>query len=520
MEHISLSPNSNELPSHYADRLSKYYSLKTEKSHKKELGQFFTPLALSNFISSFSSINKKTIKILDPGCGTCILSCSLIEKLSENKKLKEIHLTTYEIDLKLNVLTAAVLSYLNEWLARKGKQISINHRSVDFIHENFLAIDYPAKEKFDIIISNPPYFKISKKDERKEMFRTMSSGQVNIYAVFVAISANMLKANGELIFIIPRSFASGEYFKAFRKIFFSKVQIGKIHLFNSRKEAFKENDVLQENLIIKGQKVDSIELKKKIIISQSYGLKDIHTSRIKQYSYAELINMKSDEMFLHLPNTEEQEEIMKLLKAQKNNLTTLGYKVSTGPIVYFRKKQFLESCKTDNSAPLYWLDNVKKFKIDHPMNGKSKEQFFKINKDSKSVLVDNKNLVLVRRFSSKDDSSRIITAYHLKKSFNKYKKIGIENKLNYITKQNGSLTINEALGISSILNSYIYDEYFKTFNGNTQVSASELRKIPFPSKDIIIKIGKKVSRLNKVEQTKVNTIVSIELLEKTSNEEN
>jgi adenine-specific DNA-methyltransferase len=514
MEHTSLSPNINELPSHYAERLSKYYSLKTEKSHKKELGQFFTPLVLSNFISSFSSINKNKIKILDPGCGTCILSCSLIEKLAENKKLKEIHLTTYEIDPKLNVHTAAILCYLNDWLIAKGKILNINHRSVDFIHENFLAIDSPPQEKFDIIISNPPYFKISKEDERKEMFKTLSSGQVNIYAVFVAISANMLNTNGELIFIIPRSFASGEYFKVFRKIFFSKIQIEKIHLFNSRKDAFSEDEVLQENLIIKGRKVGRVGLREKIIISQSNGLMDIGTSKIKEYPYLQLINLKSDEKFLHLPNSEEQEKIMKLLKTQKNNLTSLGYKVSTGPIVYFRKTEFLQKEKKRNSVPLYWLDNVKKFNIEHPLNGKSKEQFFANNEDSKPVLIDNRNLVLVRRFSSKDDSSRLIAAVHSKKASNIYSKIGVENKLNYITKVDGNITISEALGITSLLNSYIYDEYFKTFNGNTQVSASELKKIPFPETSTIKFIGSRVSRLSKKNQEKINNIVSKALLEK------
>lgn len=513
MEHTSLSPYIDELPSHYSERLSKYYSLKTEKSHKKELGQFFTPLALSNFISSFSSINKNKVKILDPGCGTCILSCSLIESLAEIKKLKEIQLTTYEIDPKLNVHTAAVLSYLNDWLIEKGKFLSINHRSVDFIHENFLAIDLQPKEKFDIIISNPPYFKISKQDERKEMFKTLSSGQLNIYAVFVAISANMLNTNGELIFIIPRSFASGEYFKAFRKIFFSKIQIEKIHLFNSRKEAFSDDEVLQENLIVKGRKVDKVNSKMKISISQSNGLKDISTSKIKEYPYLQLINLKSDEKFLYLPNSEEQERVMKLLRTQKNNLAILGYKVSTGPIVYFRKKEFLQKEKEKNSVPLYWLDNIAKFKISHPMNGKSKEQFFRNDENSNSVLVENGNFVLVRRFSSKDDSARLIAAAHLKKTSTHYAKIGIENKLNYITKKNGKLGELEAIGITSLLNSYIYDEYFKAFNGNTQVSASELKKIPFPTKSIIIRIGRKVSRMPYFEQVRVNSIVSNALLE-------
>lgn len=513
MQHISLLPSVSELPSYYAQRLSKYYSSKTEQEHKKELGQFFTPLILSSFITSFSTLTKNKIKILDPGCGTCILSCSLIEKLSESEKIKIIELTTYEIDTKLNVHTAVSLSYLHDWLFKKNIILKINHRSVDFINENSDAINSVSNQRHDIIISNPPYFKISKHDERKKLFKTLSNGQLNIYAVFLSISANMLNNNGELIFIIPRSFASGDYFKKFREIFFSKIQIDKIHLFISRKDAFGEDKVLQENIIIKGRKVKKIDFGKKIKVSQSNGIKDIDACNVKEFLYTQVIDINSEEKFLHLPNSNEQEMVMQLLKEQTYNLNSLGYKVSTGPIVYFRKTKFLQKEKDDNSVPLYWLDNIKKYSITHPMNGKSKEQFIKYTEKSNSVLINNSNLVLVRRFSSKDDSSRLVAALHLKKTFPEYEKIGIENKLNYIIKKEGKLSLYEALGICSILNSNIYNEYFKTFNGNTQVSASELRKIPFPKIPIIESIGRRVSRLSEKNQEKINNIVSKALLE-------
>lgn len=513
MKQFSLPAPNNELPSLYAERLSTYYASKTTQHHKKELGQFFTPLPLSNYIASFSSIARTKIKILDPGCGTCVLSCSLIEKLIENPKIKSIELTTYEVDPKLNIYAAASLSYLEDWLSKKNVTLKVNHRRVDFVSANALAIDRPNNNRFDVIISNPPYFKISKRDERKKLLRPLSNGQLNIYAVFVSISINMLNDNGELIYIIPRSFASGEYFKTFRNILFSKIQITDIHLFESRKDAFSADAVLQENVILKGNRVNKINSKKEIRVSQSRGLKDISHSFKKKYLYSQLINNKSEEKFLYLPNTEEQEEIMTLIRKQKNNLSSLGYKISTGPIVYFRKREFLQKEKQNNSAPLYWLDNIRKFNIQHPMNGKSKEQFFRIDEKSNSVLIKNKNVVIVRRFSSKDDSARLIAAAHLKKSSSNYEKIGIENKLNYITKINSNLSTYETIGITALLNSYIYDEYFKTFNGNTQVSASELRKLPFPSSEVIIDIGKRISRLILLDQTKVDGIICNALMQ-------
>lgn len=68
-----------ELPSEFADRLGILYNLQTNLKHKKDNGQFFTPIEIANLMASFCNYSNSKIKILDPGCGTAILSCALIE---------------------------------------------------------------------------------------------------------------------------------------------------------------------------------------------------------------------------------------------------------------------------------------------------------------------------------------------------------------------------------------------------------------------------------------------------------
>ncbi len=105
------------------------------------------------------------------------------------------------------------------------------------------------KKKYDLIISNPPYFKISKSDERAIIAKSIVHGQPNIYSIFLMTSAKLLTKNGEMIYIIPRSFASGPYFRLFREQFFKEILLKNIHIFNSRRKAFKRDKVLQENII-------------------------------------------------------------------------------------------------------------------------------------------------------------------------------------------------------------------------------------------------------------------------------
>ena len=100
-----------------------------------------------------------------------------------------------------------------------------------------IALD-KHKESFDYIISNPPYFKLSKDDKRVKLLQNLVKGQPNIYSFFMAVSVNLLKKYGELIFIVPRSFASGQYFNSFRDYFFSHINLNFVHLFKSRSENF------------------------------------------------------------------------------------------------------------------------------------------------------------------------------------------------------------------------------------------------------------------------------------------
>jgi adenine-specific DNA-methyltransferase len=70
--------------------------------------------------------------------------------------------------------------------------------------------------------------------------------------------------------------------------------------------------------------------------------------------------------------------------------------------------------------------------------------------------------------------------------------IGVENKLNYIYRPKGHLSRTEVMGIAALLNSNLFDTYFRTFNGNVNVSATELRAMPLPPLETIKEIGKKL----------------------------
>jgi len=498
------------VPSILADNLGCQYSKKVDAKIKKELGQFFTPRPIAKLMASFSSFNGENISILDPGCGTSILSCCLIESLVEkNKNIRKIELTVYETDINAAELACTVLNYLKEWLSEQKVSFTYNLITTDFILDNAKSLRTEPSVLFDIIISNPPYFKMAKEDPRVIASPELVSGQPNIYSLFMGISSRMLKKDGEMIFITPRSFASGNYFRAFRNFWFDSIVLTKVHLFVSRTSTFQKDKVLQELVITKACCKKSEFNNTDVTLSSCEGLNDIDDLIIKKCSVNELISLDSTEKILHLPSNRKEEKVLSLVKLWNNSLLDFDIHISTGKVVSFRAIKYIHDKYGDNVnlAPLFWLHNVNKMILEWPLNLMGKGQYLIDNGDTKSILIPNRNYILLRRFSTKDDKSRLIAAPYFC-NHTTAKNIGIENKVNYIYRKNGHLDRSEVAGLCGLLNSTLFDTYFQIFNGNVNVSATELREMRFPKIDDIRAIGNKIILSNDYSMPNVNSIVN------------
>jgi len=134
-------------------------------------------------------------------------------------------------------------------------------------------------------------------------------------------------------------------------------------------------------------------------------------------------------------------------------------------------------------------------------------QYIKVQDKSKSILIPNRNYILLRRFSSKDDKNRLIAAPYFC-NFVEADYIGVENKVNYIYRPKGHLERNEVVGLCALLNSTLFDSYFRIFNGNVNVSATELREMPLPPLATIKEIGNNVILSNDFSVENTNQMVS------------
>ncbi|HET8797805.1 MAG TPA: Eco57I restriction-modification methylase domain-containing protein, partial [Thermoanaerobaculia bacterium] len=387
------------------------------------------------------------------------------------------------------------LSYAARWLEGRGVRCSFTVHRTDFVLANAARLTghlfAGSRDAYDIAIANPPYFKLQKQDPRAVAASEIVHGQPNIYAIFMAIMASLLAPDGTMVTITPRSFTSGDYFRRFREFLFANVVPEALHLFTSRREAFRDDDVLQENVVLRARR-GSPRRGARVAITTSAGVRDLAERATRVVALQSVIDRKSRDLAVHIPASAIEDDVLAVVRSWPHTLQSLRLHVATGPVVAFRATRFLRAGGDETTVPLLWLQHVRPMQVTWPATT-SKRQHIVSCEESARLLLPNRTCVIMRRFSAKEEHRRIVAAPLFERAL-PGDRIGLENHLNYIHRPKGTMSREETVGLAALLNSVLVDRYFRISNGNTQVSAAELRKLPLPSMDLLEEIGRAIER--------------------------
>jgi adenine-specific DNA-methyltransferase len=71
-------------------------------------------------------------------------------------------------------------------------------------------------------------------------------------------------------------------------------------------------------------------------------------------------------------------------------------------------------------------------------------------------------------------------------------RVAFENHLNYYHLRGTGLPKAVAKGLAAFLNSTLVDSYFRQFSGHTQVNATDLRSLRYPSWEKLVALGRRI----------------------------
>ena len=468
-----------------------HISSKLNLEQQSQLGQFLTPAPIARFMAKQFSNLSGDVSLLDPGAGIGALTAAFVERLLTNpSQVNSCHITAYEIEAHFILPLKQCLIECCEALENKGIKAEYKIYESSFINscsDQNLPL-FTTDSSFTHAILNPPYKKIKSRSVEKKILLANGIDTVNLYSAFVWLTLKQLVEKGEIVAITPRSFCNGVYFRPFRKAFLEEMGLDKIHIFESRSAAFTEDKVLQENIIYHAIKTKNKPNYVKITTNFENNLNDF--VEFRNVPYSGVVEHNDYESFIYIITNSLEDSLRIQMRRFSSTLDEIGLEVSTGRVVDFRLKSALSNCLHEQSVPLLYPEVMKTGKVLFPPNNPRKAIAIKRNNDTEKWLVPKGCYVLTKRFSAKEEKRRVVAA--VCSPFDA-PLLGIENHLNYYHAKGEGINPELAQGLAAFLNSTLFDKYFRQFSGHTQVNATDLRRIKYPGKDDLIKLGKQVS---------------------------
>lgn len=491
---------------------------------KSSLGQFFTGAPICLFMASLFDEIEGNIELLDPGCGPGSLTAAFTDEAIAREKLESLALHAFDVEERISPFARETLSICESKASCEGIDVNASFTLTDYIIASGESSGlFSGGTKYTHCIMNPPYKKISAKSDHRLALRAAGIETVNLYTGFVALAIQQLAEGGELVAIIPRSFCNGPYYQPFRELLLRETAIKHIHIFDSRSKAFSEDDVLQENIIIhlvKGQQQGDVTITSSPVadfcIDEETGTVTASDMTTRTVAFERIVHPNDNDKFIHIAASERDQAIIDRLSMFTSSLSDLKIQVSTGPVVDFRLKSDLRQELVEGAVPLIYPIHLNGG-VSWPKDSK-KPNAIAVSENSRSWLWKHEGyFVIVRRFSSKEEKRRIVaTPYD---SSLPGELIGFENKLNVFHVQKSGLEKELALGLYVYLNSTLLDKYYRLFGGHTQVNATDLRNIHYPSIESLTRIGSQLDTTN-LSQKHIDELLDREFFEMTGTDSN
>ncbi|WP_375263748.1 Eco57I restriction-modification methylase domain-containing protein [Palleronia sp.] len=448
------------------------FSPTLDEDRRGELGQYMTPGPIAEFMAQMFGPMPKCIRLLDAGAGMGALSVAFIyEACTRADKPCKIDITAFEIWPELADLLEQHLAAAAHMAGEAGVEVTYRVRREDYI----LASAEPMLNRdlfFTHAILNPPYGKLNTSSKWRRALRSLSIETVNFYSGFVAAAMMQMNIGGEIVAITPRSFCNGPYYEPFRKSLLRDFALERLHVFESRREAFQDDAVLQENVIFK---IGRGKSQGDVILTTDGGY-------VRAVPVADIVRPDDQHAFIRLP-IGEKDGLAERVQALPCSLAEIGVKVSTGRVVDFRAREHLRKEPAADTVPLIYPQHMKNGGIVWPIDKFKKNNALADCEGTVKLTTPAGTYVLTKRFSAKEEKRRLVASVY------SGGRAGFENHLNYFHEAGAGLPNDLAAGLCAVLNSEAVDQYFRTFSGHTQVNATDLRNLRYPTRAQLKAIG-------------------------------
>lgn len=440
-------------------------------------GAYYTPPILAERLLDLvaaEGVDWSTVRALDPACGGGaflaplahrILNDHRIQCLTPEERLGELEkrLAGVEIDPFAAWLSQVFLQLLAYPISRAADRAL----TVPVVEANALELLPEDHRRFDLIIGNPPFGRIGLSQDQRRLFSRSLYGHANLYGVFLDAALRWRHRDGLVAFVTPTSFLGGQYFSKLRSLLLAEAPPLCVDFIEARKGIF--DSVLQETcLTVFGPS----PIRATVVHLLEVSARKVKTTRAGTFP----IDSTAGSPWL-LPRASNQSLLIRKASTMPTRLHHLGYKASTGPLVWNRHRSQLRSRRSRKSYPLIWAEAVRPNELSFDYRSRASAPFVTVE-EGQDYLLCSQPCVLVQRTTAKEQHRRLVACAVPADFLKQWGGIVVENHVNVLRPAKPDAVSPEAL--AAILNTEIVDRVFRCLSGSVAVSATEIHALPLP----------------------------------------
>jgi adenine-specific DNA-methyltransferase len=435
-----------------------FYTLLMPSALRQRLAAHFTPPAVARRVLTLAieaGLDLTTARILDPAAGGAAFLSTVAGIMQERAvPTKDIlaRLHGVEIDPYLAQLAEAILAH------RLG--VPYSKRNIVKAGDS-LSLQYDGP--YDAVLANPPYGRLLGLSRRQRLrwAHLANPGHVNLYAIFVGLSLDLLRTGGLAALVLPASFLAGPIFTRLRKYIQKHSEVISIDILNDRNGVFF--DVSQDTCVMLLRKGQAKSMPRWGLMSAEGSLKPLGKVPLPEE-----------------PGSPWVMPLEGLPTAPADTLARLsnwGIRVKSGHFVWNRERRRM--CKAKRSAfdvPLVWAQNISPGKLIRPASKHGTGiDFVRFAKDSSAII--RKPAVVMQRTTNNRQHRRLISASIDPSVIRTHGGFVTENHTIVLLPMDDSVDLKT---VTQLLSSSAVDAMYRRVAGTASISVQALRELPLP----------------------------------------
>jgi adenine-specific DNA-methyltransferase len=319
------------------------------------------------------------------------------------------------------------------------------------------------------VVMNPPYGRVRLGSEERSKWDRYLYGHANLYSLFMASSIENLERGGVMSALVPTSFLAGRYFSSLREEIARQASLRSLTFVKERGGVFA--GVIQETCLATFTKKRS----RRLIISSANG---------RVTPVAKVGSPRGGNPWV-LPRHTGDALVAAAASSMPLTLRSAGWRVSTGPLVWNRRRKDLSSRRRKNSAPIVWAADLDG-QVLHRDKARSEFRWLSLGATESDGILLTDPAVLVQRTTSPEQARRINCVNLSERDLREWGgAVVVENHVNVIRPVDGEPQLLSLATLAAVLSTRTMDRLARCISGSVAVSAYELESLPLPDSETL-----------------------------------